>query len=112
MRLNEPIEIVPVIVGAVANRTISMIQSGRGAACGCKPHLRLPVYFVNRQLRRLGEGTKSDAETRTRRPAVCFDPEHRVGWAGGYVGNGVGAAHLAASTRAIGQRSEETSKSE
>jgi len=29
------------------------------------------------------------------RPGVCFDPATRVGWAGGYVGEGVAAANLA-----------------
>jgi len=30
------------------------------------------------------------------RPAVCFDPALRLGWAGGYVGEGVAASNLAA----------------
>ena len=34
------------------------------------------------------------------RPAVCFDVNSRHGWAGGYFGNGVGAAHLAGKTMA------------
>ena len=37
---------------------------------------------------------------RSLRPAVCFDPENRIGWAGGYFGNGVAAAHLAGRTLA------------
>ena len=32
---------------------------------------------------------------RTWRPGVCFDPSTRVGWAGGYVGEGVAASNLA-----------------
>jgi glycine/D-amino acid oxidase-like deaminating enzyme len=38
--------------------------------------------------------------SRTLRPAVCFDVNSRHGWAGGYFGNGVGAAHLAGKTMA------------
>jgi len=38
--------------------------------------------------------------SRTLRPAVQFDTDKRVGWAGGYFGNGVGAAHLAGQTLA------------
>jgi glycine/D-amino acid oxidase-like deaminating enzyme len=38
--------------------------------------------------------------SRTLRPAVCFDPGRRTGWAGGYFGNGVAAAHLAGRTLA------------
>jgi glycine/D-amino acid oxidase-like deaminating enzyme len=38
--------------------------------------------------------------SRTLRPAVCFDPASRFGWAGGYFGNGVAAAHLAGQTLA------------
>jgi len=38
--------------------------------------------------------------SRTLRPAVCFDRERRMGWAGGYFGNGVAAAHLAGRTLA------------
>jgi glycine/D-amino acid oxidase-like deaminating enzyme len=38
--------------------------------------------------------------SRTLRPAVCFDPARRFGWAGGYFGNGVAAAHLAGQTLA------------
>ena len=38
--------------------------------------------------------------SRTLRPAVCFDVKHRLGWAGGYFGNGVGAANLAGRTMA------------
>jgi glycine/D-amino acid oxidase-like deaminating enzyme len=47
--------------------------------------------------------------SRSRRPAVCFDGERRIGWAGGYVGNGVAAAHLAGRTLAdlvLGRDSE------
>ena len=38
--------------------------------------------------------------SRSLRPAVRFDPEHGLGWAGGYFGNGVGASHLAGQTLA------------
>jgi glycine/D-amino acid oxidase-like deaminating enzyme len=38
--------------------------------------------------------------SRTLRPAVCFNRERRTGWAGGYFGNGVAAAHLAGRTLA------------
>jgi len=38
--------------------------------------------------------------SRSRRPAVCYDPRRRLGWAGGYFGNGVAAAHLAGQTLA------------
>jgi len=38
--------------------------------------------------------------SRSLRPAVCFDRERRVGWAGGYFGNGVAASHLAGQTLA------------
>lgn len=37
---------------------------------------------------------------RSLRPAVCFDENRRIGWAGGYFGNGVAAAHLAGQTLA------------
>ncbi len=37
---------------------------------------------------------------RSLRPSVNFDREQRVGWAGGYFGNGVGASHLAGRTMA------------
>ncbi len=37
---------------------------------------------------------------RTLRPAVVFDPECGAGWAGGYLGDGVGAANLAGRTLA------------
>ncbi len=38
--------------------------------------------------------------SRTLRPAVCFNREKRLAWAGGYFGNGVGACHLAGRTLA------------
>jgi glycine/D-amino acid oxidase-like deaminating enzyme len=38
--------------------------------------------------------------SRSLRPAVCFDTRRRLGWAGGYFGNGVAAAHLAGQTLA------------
>ncbi|MFC1690139.1 NAD(P)/FAD-dependent oxidoreductase [Pseudomonadota bacterium] len=38
--------------------------------------------------------------SRTLRPSVNFDPQTRFGWAGGFFGNGVGAAHLAGQTMA------------
>jgi glycine/D-amino acid oxidase-like deaminating enzyme len=38
--------------------------------------------------------------SRTLQPAIHFDPEKRLGWAGGYFGNGVGATHLAGQTLA------------
>ncbi|NND58212.1 MAG: FAD-dependent oxidoreductase [Xanthomonadales bacterium] len=38
--------------------------------------------------------------SRTLRPSVVFDRDAGVGWAGGYFGNGVGAAHLAGKTLA------------
>jgi glycine/D-amino acid oxidase-like deaminating enzyme len=38
--------------------------------------------------------------SRSLRPSVNFDPARRFGWAGGYFGNGVGAAHLAGRTLA------------
>jgi glycine/D-amino acid oxidase-like deaminating enzyme len=47
--------------------------------------------------------------SRSLRPAVCFDRELRIGWAGGYFGNGVAAAHLAGRTLAdlvLGRDSE------
>jgi glycine/D-amino acid oxidase-like deaminating enzyme len=50
--------------------------------------------------------------SRTLRPSVNFDPERGFGWAGGYFGNGVGAAHLAGQTLAdlvLGQETERTS---
>jgi glycine/D-amino acid oxidase-like deaminating enzyme len=37
---------------------------------------------------------------RSLQPAVCFDKGRRLGWAGGYFGNGVAAAHLAGQTLA------------
>ena len=37
---------------------------------------------------------------RSMRPSVNFDPESRLGWAGGYFGNGVGASNLAGRTLA------------
>jgi glycine/D-amino acid oxidase-like deaminating enzyme len=47
--------------------------------------------------------------SRSLRPAVCFDRQRRLGWAGGYFGNGVAAAHLAGRTLAdlvLGRDSE------
>jgi glycine/D-amino acid oxidase-like deaminating enzyme len=47
--------------------------------------------------------------SRSLRPMVCFDEERRLGWAGGYFGNGVAASHLAGRTLAdlvSGQDSE------
>jgi glycine/D-amino acid oxidase-like deaminating enzyme len=38
--------------------------------------------------------------SRSLRPTVCFDADRRLGWAGGYFGNGVAAAHLAGQTLA------------
>jgi glycine/D-amino acid oxidase-like deaminating enzyme len=38
--------------------------------------------------------------SRSLRPAVVFDPRQGIGWAGGYFGNGVAAAHLAGRTLA------------
>jgi glycine/D-amino acid oxidase-like deaminating enzyme len=38
--------------------------------------------------------------SRSLTPAVCFDTESRLGWAGGYFGDGVGAANLAGRTMA------------
>jgi len=38
--------------------------------------------------------------SRTLRPAVCFNRENRLGWAGGYFGDGVGASNLAGQTMA------------
>ncbi|NNK32889.1 MAG: FAD-dependent oxidoreductase [Xanthomonadales bacterium] len=38
--------------------------------------------------------------SRSLRPSVNFDSRRRMGWAGGYFGNGVGAAHLAGRTLA------------
>jgi len=38
--------------------------------------------------------------SRTLRPAVNYDPETGIGWAGGYFGNGVGATNLAGRTMA------------
>jgi glycine/D-amino acid oxidase-like deaminating enzyme len=49
--------------------------------------------------------------SRTLRPSVNFDKDRRFGWAGGYFGNGVGAAHLAGRTLAdlvMDQESERT----
>ena len=49
--------------------------------------------------------------SRTLRPSVNFDREARFGWAGGYFGNGVGAAHLAGQTMAdlvLGHDSDRT----
>jgi glycine/D-amino acid oxidase-like deaminating enzyme len=47
--------------------------------------------------------------SRSLRAAVCFDAQRRLGWAGGYFGNGVAAAHLAGRTLAdlvLGRDSE------
>lgn len=47
--------------------------------------------------------------SRTLQPAIYFDPEKRLGGAGGYFGNGVGATHLAGQTLAdlvMGQDTE------
>jgi len=47
--------------------------------------------------------------SRSLRPSVCFDPQQRLGWAGGYFGNGVAACHLAGRTLAdlvVGHDSE------
>lgn len=47
--------------------------------------------------------------SRSLRPAVCFDAQRRLGWAGGYFGNGVAAAQLAGQTLAdlvLGRDSE------
>jgi len=38
--------------------------------------------------------------SRTLSPAVCFNKDHRFGWAGGYFGDGVGASNLAGRTMA------------
>ena len=38
--------------------------------------------------------------SRSLTPAVCFNPESRLGWAGGYFGDGVGATNLAGRTMA------------
>jgi len=38
--------------------------------------------------------------SRSLRPSVCYDPQRRFGWAGGYFGNGVAACHLAGRTLA------------
>jgi glycine/D-amino acid oxidase-like deaminating enzyme len=38
--------------------------------------------------------------SRTMKPAVCFNKESRIGWAGGFFGNGVGACNLAGRTMA------------
>lgn len=38
--------------------------------------------------------------SRTLKPAVCFNPENGLGWAGGYFGDGVGASNLAGRTMA------------
>jgi len=38
--------------------------------------------------------------SRTLRPSVCFNKEKKFGWAGGFFGNGVGAANLAGRTMA------------
>jgi glycine/D-amino acid oxidase-like deaminating enzyme len=38
--------------------------------------------------------------SRTLTPAVCFDPGQKVGWAGGFFGDGVGATNLAGRTMA------------
>jgi glycine/D-amino acid oxidase-like deaminating enzyme len=49
--------------------------------------------------------------SRSLRPAVCFDPQQRFGWAGGYFGNGVAACHLAGRTLAdlvVGRDSQRT----
>lgn len=49
--------------------------------------------------------------SRTLRPSVNFDRDRRFGWAGGYFGNGVGAANLAGQTLAdlvMGRETERT----
>ena len=49
--------------------------------------------------------------SRSLRPSVNFSPTNRVGWAGGFFGNGVGATHLAGRTLAelvTGQETERT----
>ena len=38
--------------------------------------------------------------SRTLQPSIHFDRDRRLGWAGGYFGNGVGATHLAGRTLA------------
>jgi glycine/D-amino acid oxidase-like deaminating enzyme len=38
--------------------------------------------------------------SRGMRPAVCYDPARRLAWAGGYLGSGVAATHLAGQTLA------------
>lgn len=38
--------------------------------------------------------------SRTLQPSIHFDQDRRLGWAGGYFGNGVGASHLAGRTLA------------
>ena len=38
--------------------------------------------------------------SRSLTPAVCFNSENRLGWAGGFFGNGVGATNLAGRTMA------------
>jgi glycine/D-amino acid oxidase-like deaminating enzyme len=38
--------------------------------------------------------------SRSLRPSVNYDPDTKIGWAGGYFGNGVGATHLAGRTLA------------
>jgi glycine/D-amino acid oxidase-like deaminating enzyme len=38
--------------------------------------------------------------SRSLQPSIHFDPKKRLGWAGGYFGNGVGATHLAGRTLA------------
>ena len=48
---------------------------------------------------------------RSWRPGVCFDPSTRLGWAGGYVGEGVAASNLAArvlADLAMGRSTERT----
>jgi len=48
---------------------------------------------------------------RSWRPGVCFDPRTGLGWAGGYVGEGVAASNLAGrvlADLATGQRTERT----
>ena len=47
--------------------------------------------------------------SRSLQPSINFDPNRRLGWAGGFFGNGVAATHLAGQTLADlvpGQESE------
>lgn len=50
--------------------------------------------------------------SRSLRPSVNFDRDQRVGWAGGYFGNGVGASHLAGRTMAELVSGENTERTE